>query len=288
MVWALGSLSDAGEGRFASADAQLRQAEELLTAGPWVEACQLLFTMRVIRLHAEGRPSEQRQLLPSLRGTAFYPVPMTYTDPLTVVHATLAAVWAQDHALAGQLITRLATLPSVAGWSPSVQHWLSALVAELGGRTLAALTLLNAAVADQTDDLPLYRAHMLLDQARVAELLGERAVATAALQRAEQLYRGLGAAPYLERLSTRRTRSSVAPGPQELRIILTDREKDVLALLVVGKSYAQIARELFITQKTVSYHLGNVYAKTGISSRHRLAEFIRAEPHAFGSITAAS
>lgn len=288
MLLALAPLSDVGDGHFAAADSQLRRAEELLTAGPWLEASQSLLMGRVVRLHAEGRSSDQRRLLPSLRGTPLDPVPMTHTDPLVVVHATLAAVWAHDQIQAERFIATLTALPSEAGWLPAVRHWLSALVAELDGRTLAALTLLNAATADQGDDLPLYRAHMLSDQARVAHRLGERAVAATSLQRAELLYRRLGAVPYLERLAAQPARSPATGGSREIRIPLTDREKDVLALLVVGKSYAQIARELFITQKTVSYHLGNVYAKTGISSRHRLAEFIRAEPHAFGSIGATS
>ena len=34
---------------------------------------------------------------------------------------------------------------------------------------------------------------------------------------------------------------------------------------------AGIAAELYLTPKTVEYHLGNIYAKLGINSRHQLA-----------------
>ena len=55
-----------------------------------------------------------------------------------------------------------------------------------------------------------------------------------------------------------------------------------MTLVVAGMSYAQISRELFITQSTVSYHLSNLYDRTGVRRRHQLTELFRADPHAFG------
>ena len=49
---------------------------------------------------------------------------------------------------------------------------------------------------------------------------------------------------------------------------LTDRERDVAELAISGYSYAQIARDLFVAQTTVGYHLSNIYAKCGVRSRH--------------------
>jgi DNA-binding CsgD family transcriptional regulator len=62
---------------------------------------------------------------------------------------------------------------------------------------------------------------------------------------------------------------------------MTERERDVLTLLLKGLSYAQISRELYITRSTVGYHLGNLYAKTGVTSRHQLIELARTHPAAF-------
>ena len=42
----------------------------------------------------------------------------------------------------------------------------------------------------------------------------------------------------------------------------------MLALLVQGLSYKQIANRLFVTSSTVRYHLSNIYAKLDVSSRH--------------------
>lgn len=57
---------------------------------------------------------------------------------------------------------------------------------------------------------------------------------------------------------------------------LTPRERDVLALLVEGKSNAAIAEELFISQRTVTTHLTRLYAKLDVSSRtEAMSEAIR-------------
>ena len=48
---------------------------------------------------------------------------------------------------------------------------------------------------------------------------------------------------------------------------LTGRERDVLRLLLAEKTNAEIAGELFVTEKTVKYHVGNLLKKTGCTSR---------------------
>ncbi len=47
---------------------------------------------------------------------------------------------------------------------------------------------------------------------------------------------------------------------------LTDREKEILELLVEGNSYKMIAAKCFIANDTVKKHLHNIYAKLHVSS----------------------
>lgn len=54
---------------------------------------------------------------------------------------------------------------------------------------------------------------------------------------------------------------------------LTEREVDVLRLMVRGLSMKQAARELFISVSTVHTHLAHVYEKAGVSTRAAAAVF---------------
>ncbi|MBA2690935.1 MAG: helix-turn-helix transcriptional regulator [Rubrobacter sp.] len=48
---------------------------------------------------------------------------------------------------------------------------------------------------------------------------------------------------------------------------LTAREREVLALLAEGLSNRKIARELYISEHTVKFHLSSIFAKLDVSSR---------------------
>lgn len=55
------------------------------------------------------------------------------------------------------------------------------------------------------------------------------------------------------------------PAPELIE--LTEREAEVLRVLAKGWSNDQIAAELFITERTVRYHLTNIYQKLNVSTR---------------------
>jgi NarL family two-component system response regulator LiaR len=58
------------------------------------------------------------------------------------------------------------------------------------------------------------------------------------------------------------SREPVGPG-----VDLTEREQEVLALLVEGLSNNQIAERLVVSRSTVKFHVSSVLAKLGVSSR---------------------
>jgi ATP/maltotriose-dependent transcriptional regulator MalT len=54
---------------------------------------------------------------------------------------------------------------------------------------------------------------------------------------------------------------------------LTEREAEVLRLVAAGRTNREIAAELFLSEKTVSRHLSNIFAKVGVSSRSAATAF---------------
>lgn len=57
---------------------------------------------------------------------------------------------------------------------------------------------------------------------------------------------------------------------------LTHRELEILELVAAGRSNRQVARLLWISDQTVKFHLGNVYRKLKVKSRHEAAAWARA------------
>ena len=48
---------------------------------------------------------------------------------------------------------------------------------------------------------------------------------------------------------------------------LTPREVEILQLVITGKTNKAIANEIYISEKTVEFHLENIYTKIGVRTR---------------------
>lgn len=55
---------------------------------------------------------------------------------------------------------------------------------------------------------------------------------------------------------------------------LSDREQEVVAKLMYGKSNKEISNALFVTEQTVKFHLTNVFKKTRVKSRVQLLNLL--------------
>lgn len=158
--------------------------------------------------------------------------------------------------------------------------WLEAWLAAARHDELTARTLFEEIIARPlaSEDVPLHRARLEHEYGRYLMSGRNRRAAIGQLRRAYELYRSLGARPYAERcasdLEACGVRASAAGEGQagmEALAVLSPRERRVAHLAAQGLTNQEIAGELFISAKTVEYHLSNVFAKLGISSRRQLA-----------------
>ncbi|HXP56566.1 MAG TPA: LuxR C-terminal-related transcriptional regulator [Streptosporangiaceae bacterium] len=232
---------------------------------PWPEGRLLLLVADVVRVHAAGvPPSAVADLAAAYSDLADLVEVVPPDDGLMLVHAGLLAVWCGWRAVLQQCLGKLTRCQRPSPSHPAIIAWLEGLMARSAHDDARAETLLARAAADDRNELPLYRAHMRADHA--AAVAGTDPARSAEEQaRAVAAYRRLGATPYAERLEAAQP---FEPDAGALIPRLTDRERDVLALLVQGLSYKQIANRLFVTSSTVRYHLSNIYAKLDVSSRH--------------------
>jgi DNA-binding NarL/FixJ family response regulator len=54
---------------------------------------------------------------------------------------------------------------------------------------------------------------------------------------------------------------------------LTRRELEILRLAAAGRSNAELARRLWVTEQTVKFHLSNVYRKLSVANRTEAAHW---------------
>ena len=103
---------------------------------------------------------------------------------------------------------------------------------------------------------------------------GKRRAADTVISTARDLYLALGASTYVQRCERELKAGGVHPmsGPRG-PVDLTPQEDAVAALVARGLSNREVAAELYISAKTVQYHLTRIYAKLGIRSRTELAAF---------------
>jgi DNA-binding NarL/FixJ family response regulator len=130
----------------------------------------------------------------------------------------------------------------------------------------ASATLRRAADAWRELDVPYEVATARMLQGVACRRAGDDDGAAASIGAAQAIFERLGATP----------ESEPAPSASESRPLpmgLTEREAEVLRLVATGKTNKDVAAVLFLSEKTVSRHLSNIFTKIGVSSRAAATAF---------------
>jgi DNA-binding CsgD family transcriptional regulator len=115
-------------------------------------------------------------------------------------------------------------------------------------------------------------------RARLAAVLraaGRAAESAEQARLAREVAQRLGAAPLLAELRLLGSPRGAAHAAGSTA--LTQREHEVLGLIAQGRTNRQIARQLYISEKTVSVHVSNILAKLGVGGRTEAAAVARRE-----------
>ncbi|HVV18307.1 MAG TPA: AAA family ATPase [Pseudonocardiaceae bacterium] len=161
--------------------------------------------------------------------------------------------------------------------------WLSGWLTARRGEPRAARVALERglSLAEDGHDVPLHRARLEQVYGQVLYSQHDERNAAHWLRRAHGRYSTLGARAYADRCAALLGRCGARPKPfrdPDPRV-LTGREREVASFVARGMTNNETARRLHVTEKTVEYHLGNVYAKLGLTSRRQLRDHpaLRAE-----------
>ena len=92
------------------------------------------------------------------------------------------------------------------------------------------------------------------------------------LRSALEMFRSLGAAPFAERAEAelRATGETARKRDPSTLDELTPQELQIAGLVAQGLTNPEIAAQLFLSPRTIDYHLHKVFSKLGISSRTEL------------------
>jgi DNA-binding CsgD family transcriptional regulator len=258
----LGELDRAEQALFE--DAPLDQARDL-------EDARRMQALAELRL-AQGRPREAYEIArttgrtfePSIKAFGFCPWRVT---------AAAAAVALGDRGTALELAREARTIAEQTGVLHARVRALRVHgLCEQGERQLELLRWAVELEADGRPRLETIRA--LVELGSALRRANQRAAARDPLQRAADMAKRGGAKTLYERARTELAATGARPR-RELILegagSLTPSEQRIANLAAEGHSNPEIARRLFVTPKTVEYHLRNVYRKLDIKGRQQLA-----------------
>jgi DNA-binding CsgD family transcriptional regulator/tetratricopeptide (TPR) repeat protein len=245
------------QGRLTRAAADLAEAVRRYPAQPDFDLDLALGMARATIALYQGNPQD----VPPLEPAPFGDIVLRH---LRVAAAGLAA---PDPATAAEAAGLLRESGRTAPFVDALADRHEGLLLAKHDRPADARALLDAA-ATRLDGMgaPLLAAQARLESAELSPDPDAAAVA-----RCLNVFVTAGAGPWIQR-ARRMARGSRLPVPAPTGV-LSGRETEIAVLVGEGLTNAQIARRLYLSERTVETHLHHSYRKLGFSSRITLAQW---------------
>jgi len=126
--------------------------------------------------------------------------------------------------------------------------------------------------------MPFERARALLTLGRRLHRARKRAEARDLLRQALDGFERVGALPWVAQAESEFRAAGGRRRPAAPDDSLTTQELRVAAAVARGAANREIAAELFLTLKTVEFHLRQIYRKLGVRSRSQLVATLASNP----------
>ncbi|WP_179893981.1 AAA family ATPase [Streptomyces sp. gb14] len=270
-------------GRFEEADEDLHEAAELALAVDWAGPGFHLAAAHALRAFCAGDDEQGAQRL----ATAYADAENEGRGRVYGLRLPLLAVLCARTGKVHQAENVLRSLEETEGCGAMTTislGWARGAVKAAQGNHEAALAAFDTALATTPNggNPLLMRALVRFERGALLVAMGETASGRAALSEAESQFHTMGAAPFAQRCRALLGDAEREP-PHGVLHGLSPRERDIAGLVARGWTNREIAQELFVSVKTVEYHLGNVYAKLGIQGRRRLRDLVQADAAANGT-----
>ncbi|UYQ65012.1 ATP-binding protein [Streptomyces peucetius] len=260
--------------RIAAIEGDETRVRSLIRTGPTIDGSHGIAAMILLDLGLGRYEDVLRRTDEAERGGAWHSTACI----LACADAAEAAVRLGDLDRAGRAARRFAAWAEASG-----RPWARATALRLEAMRTQDLAVYERAIEAYGEVPGAPRAPRPFERARTELLHGEAlrrarrtTEARTQLRAAAETFERLGATPWAERARAELHATGASPAspptaPASPAASLTHQELQVARLAAAGTSSREIAAQLFLSPRTVEYHLYKAYPKLGVTSRRELA-----------------